>query len=86
MNGGVGDGRRIGPFAAALHVGKLVAQSRNAALCKLRRDRRHKRVLHPRSGAMREDVAGSRFRWRLQQARDANAFIISDGDRLGNDR
>ena len=83
-HGGVRDGRRIGPFAAALHVGKLVAQGRDAALGELRRDRRHERMLHARAGAMREDVAGARLRRRLQQARDANAVVDSDGDRLGN--
>ena len=36
--------RRVGPFAPCLHIGKLIAQRRDAAFGESVRDRRHERV------------------------------------------
>ena len=58
---GMRDGRRIGPLAALFHVGKLVAQRRDAAFGKARRNRFHRRMPHPRARAMGEDETGARL-------------------------
>ena len=85
-DGRVREMRRIGPSCAALHRGKLIAQRGDAALAKLRRDRRQERMMHSRAGAMGEHVARPRPRRRLQQAGDGHAFLAGNGDRLGNGR
>ena len=71
---------RVGPLAALLHVGKLVAQGRDAALGKLGRDRRHERMVHARAGAVRQHVAGARTRRDEQQAGDALGVADRDAD------
>ena len=85
--GGGADGclrdlRRIGPPGAALHRGKLVAQRGNAARGEFRRHRRHERMIHTRSGAMRQRIAGAGAGRRLQQAGNAKAGIAANRDRL----
>ena len=57
-HGRVRDLRRIGPLAALLHVGELVAQRRDAALAEFGRDRRHERMVHPGARAVRQHIAG----------------------------
>ena len=56
-DGGMGELRRIGPLAAALHVGELVAQRRDAALGEARGGSGHERMGHAGAGAMRQHVA-----------------------------
>ena len=78
--------RRIGPPGAALHRGKLVAQRGNAALREFRRHRRHERMIHARSGAMRQHIASAGAGRRLQQAGNAKAVFTGNGDGLGMSR
>ena len=59
-HGGMRDRRRVGALRAALHVGELVAQRRDAALGQAVGDRGHERVRHAGAGAVREHVAGAR--------------------------
>ena len=81
-HGGVRELGRVGPLAAFLHVGELVAQGRDAALGEFRRDRRHEGVRHAGAGAMRQHIAGARVLRRLQQAGDARGVVDGDGDGL----
>ena len=61
-HGRVRELRRVGPLAPLLHVGKLVAQRRDAALAELGRDALHERVRHAGPGAVRQHIAGARPR------------------------
>ena len=72
--------RRIGALAARLHIRKLIAQARDAALGKFARDRRHERMRHAGAGAVREHVTSARLRRRKQQAGDALRLADCDGD------
>jgi hypothetical protein len=65
-DGGVGELRRVGPLAAALHVGELVAQGRDPALGEARGCGGHEGMGHAGAGAMRQHVAGGGSRPRLQ--------------------
>ena len=76
----------VGTLSVVLHVGKLIAQRGNAALCQLGRDRGDEGMLHPCSRAMREYVAGSCVGRRLQQPGNTDAILAGDGDGLGSDR
>ena len=73
---------RVGPSATLLHVGKLVAQGRDAAIGKLGRDGRHERMVHARAGAVRQHVAGARTRRDEQQAGDALGVADRDANRF----
>ena len=74
--------RRIGTFCAPFHIGKLIAQARDPAGREFGRDRCHERVAHAGSGAVRQHVAGSRPRRRLQQAGNTNAGVAGNVDGL----
>ena len=55
-DGGMGGLRRVGPLAALLHIGELVAQRRHLPLCEAGRDRRHEGMRHAGAGAMGQHV------------------------------
>ena len=61
-NRGMRDRRRIRPLAAAFHIGKLVAQRRDAALAEADRNRLHRLVVHACTGPVREHVSCPRMR------------------------
>jgi hypothetical protein len=73
---------RVGPLAALLHVGELIAQGGDAARAELVGDGGHERVRHAGARAVREQVAGARAWRREQQARDAMRLVDRDGDGL----
>jgi hypothetical protein len=58
-HGGLCDGRRIGPLAAFLHVGELIAQARDSALIKARRKGCHEGMRHPGAGTVRKNETGA---------------------------
>jgi type II secretory pathway component PulL len=53
----MGERRRIRPLAALLHIGKLVAQCRDAAVAKASRDLLHEFMGHARARAVGKDEA-----------------------------
>ena len=69
-NGRMRHRRRIGPLAAFFHVGKLIAQRRNAAFGEASRNRFHRRMGHAGAGAVREHVTRARLRRLDQQGGD----------------
>src|SRR5262245_53993828 len=78
--------RRIWSPATALHVGKLVAQSCQASQSEPPRHICYERMIHSRSGAVRQHVAGSCAWWRLEQAGNANGVVNFNTDRVGSFR
>ena len=78
-DGGVRDPRRIGPLAALLHIGELVAERGDAAGFEPLGDRPHERMRHAGAGAMGEHVAGERLRGRNEEPRHIAAG--ADGER-----
>jgi hypothetical protein len=85
--------RRIGPLAAALHIGKLVAQCRNAAIAEAGRDHLHRRMRHAGAGPVREHVGCARPRGQDQQRGDRRRigdrdleFLLVSGFQIGNPR
>jgi len=81
-NGGLGKFWRIGPLAAPLHIGELIAQRGDAALGKTRRNRRHEGMRHASACAMRQHETGAGFRRRLQKPRNPQGLIDRCPDRL----
>jgi hypothetical protein len=65
----------VGPFAALLHVGKLVAQRGDAALSEFPCHSLHEGMEHSGPRAVREHVAGARLRRRQQQGGDGMGVI-----------
>ena len=59
-HGGLRERRRIRPLQAFLHVRKLEAHSRDPAFSEFPRERRHERMVHSGTGAVRENVGGQR--------------------------
>ena len=76
------DLRRVRPFAAVLHGGKLIAQGRDAALGELGRDRSHERMGHSGPRAMREHEAGGSAGRDVEQAGNARLVMNGERDRL----
>ena len=74
--------RRVGPLAAALHVGKLIAQRGKAARREPARHIVQEGMIHSCAGAMRQHVASSRAGWLLQQARNVSGIADGDADRF----
>ena len=67
---------RINTLPAFLHVGKLVAQARDAALGQPGSRRRHERMRHARARAMREHEAGGGTRRDEEEGGDGGAVHI----------
>jgi hypothetical protein len=80
-DGRLGQRRRIGPASALLHVRKLIAHCRDAALGERVRDARHEGMRHAGAGAMRDHVAAPRLGRCLQQT--GHAPIVIDIDTHG---
>jgi hypothetical protein len=74
----MGDRRRIGPLAAFSHIGKLIAQRRDATLAKPDGDRFHGSMRHARTGPMREHVTGPRLWWAHQKRGDRGRVRYRD--------
>ena len=73
---------RTRPFAAVLHGGKLIAQTRDAAFGQFGRDRGHERMRHAGARAAREHEAGRRAGRGEEQCGDARLRVSHvDGDR-----
>src|SRR5271163_4342586 len=60
-HGRLRDIRRIGPPAAFFHIGKLIAQARDAAFAKACRKTFHEGMSHPSPRAMGKDITGARL-------------------------
>src|SRR5262245_4483540 len=82
----MGQLRRIWSPAAAPHIGKLVAQSCQASQSEPPRHICHEGMIHSRSGAMRQHVAGPCAWWRLEQAGNANGVVNFNTDWAGSFR
>src|SRR5262249_13697009 len=82
----MGQLRRIWSPAAAVHVGKLVAQSGDTSQSKPPRDICHEGMIHSRSGAVRQQVASPCACCRLEQAGNANGVVNFNTDRIGSSR
>jgi hypothetical protein len=63
---GMTEDRRVGTTRTALHVGELVAQCGNAALGEPGCHRVHEGVVHARSSAVRQHIAGARGKRQLE--------------------
>src|SRR5262245_5424118 len=79
---GVRNGWRVGPALLRLHIGELVAKSRNPGAGKQSRHRFEKWVSHTGASSMGHDVEMSHVVSKLQQPTDT-AVIELDGDRFG---
>ena len=79
----MGQLRRIRSPAAALHVGKLVTQSCQAPQSESACHICHEGMMHSRSGAVRQHVAGSCVWWCLEQAGNANGVVDFNANRVG---
>ena len=74
--------RRIGAFAALLHIGELIAKRRDAALGEPVGDRGDEGMGHAGAGAVGQHIAGACAARVQQDTRDAMRLIDGDGHGL----
>ena len=84
-HGGVRDRRRVGPLAALLHIGKLIAQRRHAAFGQALGGGLHGGVGHPGPGAMGKHKARAGIGGTDQQRGDRARIADRDLELLRTD-